>query len=127
MLEDVKIGACEPSFLDCREKRLLVHRVAAPDVDDDALLRKASDKPRIEKIIRAGVGGKREDKPVGTPEERPRIPQRQISVAGDSMALDAERLEPRGDRAADAPEAGDDRRSAPRGRRSARRGPSEAT
>ena len=33
-------------------------------------------------------------------------------VARDSNALDAERLEPSGDRAADAPEAGDDRRSA---------------
>ena len=70
VLEDVEIRASETAFPDRREKRLLVHRVAAPDVDDDALLRKASDKPRIEKIIRAGVGGKREDKPVGAAKKR---------------------------------------------------------
>lgn len=69
MLEDVEIGAGKPSFLDCCKERLLVNGVPATDIDDHALLRQAANEPRIEEIIRAGVGGKREDKPVGTAEQ----------------------------------------------------------
>ena len=51
MLKDVEIGAGKPSFLDRREKRILVHGVPTADIDDNALLRQAANEPRVEEVV----------------------------------------------------------------------------
>ena len=122
VLENVEIGAGKTTFPDRRKESILVHGVPATDVDDHALLRQAANEPRIEEIIRAGVGGKREDKPVGAPKQwaerfflsdvgcRTSLMEvlwRENPVSRDSEALDAKWFEARGDRASDTPKAGD--------------------
>ena len=39
------------------------------DIDDNALLREAADKPRVEEVVGPRVGRQREDKPVGAPKK----------------------------------------------------------
>ena len=56
LLVDVEIGAGEPPFLDCRKKCILIHGVPAADVDDNAFLRQAADKPSVKKVVGSGVG-----------------------------------------------------------------------
>ena len=72
VLEDIEIGAGEPTFLNRREKSSLVYGVPATDVDDHALFRQTADKPRVEKVVCIRIRWQRNYEPVGAAKKRAR-------------------------------------------------------